>query len=401
MIEKPTFTVSQINAYIKQMFMRNEALQMVLVRGEVSNCKYHTSGHIYFTIKDFAGQLACVMFSGQRRGLSFSLQEGQSVIVKGSIQVYERDGKYQLYASEIALDGVGRLYEQIEQLKKRLQMEGLFDVAHKKAIPCYATKIGIVTAMTGAAIQDMIQITRRRNPYVQLVLYPALVQGDGAVSSIVNGIRCLDRKNCDVLIVGRVGGSIEDLMAFNAEEVVRAVAECVTPVISAVGHETDVTLIDFVSDLRAPTPSAAAELAVFEYARLEERLAAYHVALASSMVKKIEQTRKRLADIERFYSYVSPAAKLKEHRMNLLQMEQRLQDGMKRKQTFAKHRIALYAQRLQGASPLQKLSHGFAYVTDEEKKPLVSIKGLTKSSMVQVTLKDGNFSARVEEIQNV
>ena len=304
-----------------------------------------------------------------------------------------------MYANEIMLDGVGRLYEQIEQLKKQLQAEGLFDACYKKPIPPYAMRIGIVTAETGAAIQDMIQISKRRNPYVQLVLYPSLVQGEAAAASIVKGIQTLDKQGLDVLIVGRGGGSIEDLMAFNSEAVVRAVFACQTPVISAVGHETDVTLIDFVSDLRAPTPSAAAELAVFEFVRWEERLAGYHAALTSSMVKKIEQTRKRFADMERFFGYVSPAAKLKEHRMNLLQAEQRMQEAMKRKKLLARHRIALYAERLQGVSPLKKLSGGYAYVADAKNKPVVSVKGLTKGEQIQVSVKDGTFLAKVEEIQ--
>ena len=249
---RQAYTVTEVNLYIKNMFLKDPYLNSIYVKGEVSNCKYHTSGHIYFTLKDAQGQLACVMFAGQRKGLTFRLEEGQSVIVFGSISVYERDGKYQLYASQIVLDGLGVLYERFEKLKKDLEAEGLFDKSHKKPIPPYPKRIGIVTAATGAAIQDICNIARRRNPYVQLILYPAQVQGEGAAESVVRGIKVLDKLNLDVIIVGRGGGSIEDLWAFNEEIVARAIYARNTPVISAVGHETDVTIADFVADLRHP-----------------------------------------------------------------------------------------------------------------------------------------------------
>ena len=242
MENRNAYTVSKINLYIKNMFQTDYALNRIYVKGEVSNLKYHTSGHIYFTLKDEKSQMACVMFAGQRSGLRFRMAEGQNVIVFGNISVYERDGKYQLYANEITLDGVGSLYEQFEQLKKKLASQGLFLAEHKKDIPFYAKKVGIVTASTGAAIQDIVNIATRRNPYVELILYPAKVQGEGAAQTIVKGIETLDAMQLDVLIVGRGGGSIEDLWAFNEEIVAHAIYNCNTPVISAVGHETDTTL---------------------------------------------------------------------------------------------------------------------------------------------------------------
>ena len=269
------YTVTQINLYIKDMFARDYALNRIYVKGEVSNCKYHTSGHIYFTLKDSKGQMACVMFAGQRSGLAFRLQEGQSVIVLGSISVYERDGKYQMYAREILLDGAGVLYQKFEELKKQLDSEGLFDQEFKKSIKQYPNKVGIVTAKTGAAIQDMINVTTRRNPYVQLILYPALVQGEAAAASIVKGIKYLDSYGVDTIIVGRGGGSIEDLWAFNEEVVARAIFSCNTPIISAVGHETDTTIADYVADLRAPTPSAAAELVTGDIRDLFDDIQSY------------------------------------------------------------------------------------------------------------------------------
>ena len=258
------YTVSQVNNYIKNMFTQDFMLNRIAVQGEVSNCKYHSSGHLYFSLKDGGGAIACVMFAGQRKGLAFSMKNGDRVVVNGSVSVYERDGRYQLYAREIRLEGEGALYEQFLALKRQLEEMGMFAPEYKRPIPSYIRRLGVVTAPTGAAIQDIRNIAGRRNPYVQIILYPALVQGEGAASSIVRGIEALDELGVDVIIVGRGGGSMEDLWAFNEEPVARAIFQCRTPVISAVGHETDVTIADFAADLRAPTPSAAAELAVFD-----------------------------------------------------------------------------------------------------------------------------------------
>ena len=250
------YAVGQVNTYIKNMFSQDFMLRSISVKGEVSNVKYHSSGHIYFTMKDQTGTLSCVMFASARGGLAFQMQEGMQIIASGSIEVYERDGKYQLYAKKIVQDGAGNLYVRLEELKKSLQEMGMFDAQYKKPIPQYAKKIGIVTASTGAAVRDIINIAKRRNPYVQLILYPAQVQGDGAAESIVSGISALEAYGVDVIIVGRGGGSIEDLWAFNEEIVARAIFACSVPIVSAVGHETDTTISDFVADLRAPTPSA-------------------------------------------------------------------------------------------------------------------------------------------------
>ena len=288
------YTVKQVNAYIKNMFTQDFMLNRIYIKGEVSNCKYHTSGHLYFSLKDESGTIACVMFAGQRSGLSFRMQEGQQVIVLGSVSVYERDGRYQVYAKEIVLDGAGLLYEKFIKLKKELEEMGMFAPEYKKPIPRFAKKVGVVTAKTGAAIQDIINITHRRNPYVQLILYPTLVQGESAAVNIAAGIDYLDTLGLDVIIVGRGGGSIEDLWAFNEECVAMAIFRCETPVISAVGHETDFTIADFVADLRAPTPSAAAELAVFEYDTFENTLNLFAAQLSQSMQALIESRKKEL-----------------------------------------------------------------------------------------------------------
>lgn len=277
------YSVSQVNRYIRNMFSEDYFLQSVLVRGEVSNCKYHSSGHIYFTLKDASGTLSCVMFAGRRRGLSFRMQEGDQVIAAGTVDVYERDGRYQLYADRIIRDGVGLLNQRYEMLKRKLEESGMFDELYKKPIPRYIRTLGVVTAPTGAAVQDIINISLRRNPYLQIILYPAVVQGEGAAPSICEGIRTLDAYGVDVMIIGRGGGSIEDLWAFNEESVAEAVFECQTPVISAVGHETDTVITDYVADLRAPTPSAAAELAVFSYDQFQRDLRMYSEQLEGSM----------------------------------------------------------------------------------------------------------------------
>lgn len=247
------YSVSQVNTYIKNMFAQDYALSRISVKGEVSNCKYHTSGHIYFTLKDQSGTLPAVMFAGQQKGLSFRLREGQAVIVNGSVDVYPRDGKYQLYAREITLDGTGDLFARFIKLRDELEEMGMFAPEYKRPIPRYARTVGIVTADTGAAIRDIMNIAARRNPYVQLILCPALVQGAGAAASIVKAIKALDAKKLDVIIVGRGGGSIEDLWTFNEESVAKAIFECETPVISAVGHETDVTIADGVGARKSAT----------------------------------------------------------------------------------------------------------------------------------------------------
>ena len=259
---KNVYSVGQVNRYVKNMFTQDFFLQKVYVKGEVSNCKYHTSGHIYFSLKDETGTISCVMFAGQRRGLGFSMKDGDKVVAGGTVDVYERDGRYQLYVKEITLEGAGALYERFLALKQELEEMGMFAQEYKQPIPPFVRKLGVVTAPTGAAVQDIRNVSLRRNPYLQIILYPALVQGEGAAESVAKGIRMLDEAGVDVIIAGRGGGSIEDLWAFNEEIVARAIFECRTPVISAVGHETDFTIADFVADLRAPTPSAAAELAV-------------------------------------------------------------------------------------------------------------------------------------------
>ncbi len=392
------YSVTEINQYIKNLFMRDKILSFIQIKGEVSNCKYHTSGHIYFTLKDAQGQLACVMFAGQRRGLNFRLEEGQSVVASGSINVYERDGKYQLYATGIVLDGQGMLYEKFERLKRQLEEEGLFDREHKKPIPPYPRKVGIVTASTGAAIQDIVNISKRRNPYVQLVLYPAQVQGQGAAESVARGIAVLDRLGVDTIIVGRGGGSIEDLWAFNEELVARAIYRCNTPIISAVGHETDITIADFVSDLRAPTPSAGAELAVNDYQLFLDTLREYGRKLARELTQKLKAARSRTDQLRLRLFYASPAYQIKQKRQYLMDAEQKLRQGMTGKLRDRRYRLELLIARLEGLSPLSKLSKGYALIAGEDNKPVTSIHKVKKQDRLTISLLDGDILARAEDL---
>ncbi len=392
------YSVSQINTYIKHMFSGNSLLNHIYVKGEISNCKYHTSGHIYFTLKDGAAQIACVLFAGRRAGISFRMEDGQSVIVFGSISVYERDGKYQLYADEIRLDGVGRLYEEFEYLKKKLGAEGLFDTAHKRAIPRYAKRVGIVTAATGAALQDICQIAGRRNPYVQLVLYPAKVQGEGAADTVVRGIHALDGR-VDVMIVGRGGGSIEDLWAFNEEKVARAIYECRTPVISAVGHETDTTIADYAADLRAPTPSAAAELAVFDVRQLEEVLADIHGDMVNCMVLRLQEKRMLLRQKELQLKQVHPRYQLQQKRQQADELAERLSAKMKERLNTSRQKVALASQRLQGLSPMGRLEGGYSVVSLASGKVVKEIGQVAPGDEIQADVTDGTITAVVQSVK--
>ena len=395
------YSVAQVNSYIKNLFVQDFLLNRISVRGEVSNCKYHTSGHIYFTLKDKSGTLSAVMFAGQRKGLTFQLQEGQQVVVTGSIDIYERDGRYQLYAREIKRDGVGDLFERFQKLRDELEEMGMFAAEYKKPIPKYAKTIGIVTASTGAAIHDIINITARRNPYVQLILYPALVQGQDAKFSIVNGIRTLDSMGLDVLIVGRGGGSMEDLWAFNEEIVARAIFECETPVISAVGHETDVTIADYVADLRAPTPSAAAELAVFDYRQFENRLEVLREALNRGVERNLERKKAQVEQYQMKLKLHHPERILNDHRQRLVQIQDQMERRIEERLTDRKHRLALLAGRLHGLSPLEQLSRGFGFVTDKDGKTVASVNELQKEESLQIRLADGRVETRILKIEGL
>lgn len=389
------YTVGQVNSYIKNMFAQDFLLQELSVKGEVSNCKYHSSGHIYFTLKDPKGTISCIMFAGNRNKLSFRLQEGMAVVVRGTIDVYERDGRYQMYAKEISREGAGALYERYERLRQELLERGMFAPEYKKPIPAYVKTLGVVTAPTGAAVRDIINIASRRNPYVQIILYPALVQGENAAESIVKGIQMLERRRVDVIIVGRGGGSIEDLWAFNEEKVARAIFECNTPVISAVGHETDFTIADFVADMRAPTPSAAAELAVDDFRQIIRSCQDYQDRLQRSMQNKLDILRAYLKQYQMKMDYLSPATRLRDKRQRLVDLEEELRGAMKEKIKTDRHTLSLYLERYKGLSPLNKLNQGYSFVTDREGKAVTSTGQVQKGEFLEISVTDGVIEAEV------
>ncbi len=381
------------------MFTQDYLLQSLFVKGEVSNCKYHPSGHIYFTLKDPKGTVSCVMFAGNRSGLSFRLTDGQQVVVGGMVDVYERDGKYQLYAKQIVLDGAGLLYEKYEQLKRELAELGMFAQEYKQPIPKYIKTLGVVTAATGAAVRDIVQIATRRNPYIRIILYPAIVQGQAAVPSIIKGIRALEALQVDVMIVGRGGGSIEDLWAFNEREVAQAVFDCSVPVISAVGHETDTTIIDYVADLRAPTPSAAAELAVTDYKEILGEMEEYSIRLRDAMDRKIASYRQSLERAGMQLKFLCPAGKIRQHRERAMNLESSLQDGMRSLISEKRHLLALYIEKMKGLSPLEKLNSGFSYVENEAGKNIRSLEQLQIGENVLIRMRDGTVSAEVKRLE--
>ena len=396
------YTVAEINGYIKNMFAQDYLLNSVSVKGEISNCTYHSSGHIYFTLKDKQSVLACVMFAGNRaRGLSFALREGMQVIVAGNIDTYERDGKYQLYAKKITQDGLGELYERFELLKRTLEERGMFAKEYKKPIPTFVKKLGVVTAPTGAAVRDIISISKTRNPYIEIILYPALVQGADAAPSIVQGIRMLEAIGVDAMIVGRGGGSIEDLWAFNEEMVAEAIFDCSVPIISAVGHETDTTIADYVADVRAETPSAAAQIAVCEISRIEDYIENFRDTLYRDMCRILDKNRSAVSMSKLRLEKCSPENKIRDKRYYTMQMEEALKKYMKAALEESKYRLGLAAGRLNGVSPLEKLGQGYSYAVSSDGSNIKSIESVQEGDSLTLYVTDGKVDAKVVSKQKL
>lgn len=392
------YTVKQVNSYIKNMFKLDFLLNSVSVKGEISNCKYHTSGHIYFTLKDAEAALSVIMFASQAARLSFKLKDGMSVVVSGRVDVFDAAGKYQLYANTVQQEGIGELYQKFEQLKQYYEDMGYFAKEYKRPLPAFTRKLGVVTSKTGAAVQDIMNISQRRNPYIQIVLYPAYVQGEHAKQSIVRGITRLDKMGLDCIIVGRGGGSIEDLWAFNEPEVVEAVFNASTPVISAVGHETDFTLTDFVADMRAPTPSAAAELAVTEAVAVENRIYEYERRLKQQMMYSLSAKRDCLERLKLKIEYLNPVNQIYDKRQRLMNIEDKLNMLIKRCAADNRNRLRLYASKLDGLSPLKKLDMGYGYIENSEGNRIVSAGQVSSDDEITVYLKDGSIRSKVIEV---
>ena len=392
------YTVKQVNSYIKNMFKQDFLLNSVSVKGEISNCKYHTSGHIYFTLKDADAALSVIMFASQAAKLAFKLKDGMSVVVSGRVDVFDAAGKYQLYANTVQQEGIGELYQKYEQLKQYYEDMGYFAKEYKRQLPAFTKKLGVVTSKTGAAVQDIMNISRRRNPYIQIVLYPAYVQGEHAKQSVVNGIAKLDKLGLDCIIVGRGGGSIEDLWAFNEPEVVEAVFNASTPIISAVGHETDFTLTDFVADMRAPTPSAAAELAVTEVAAVENKIYEYERRLKQMMMYSLTAKRDYLERLKLQMEYLNPVNQIYDKRQRLMNIEDKLNMLIKRCVADNRNRLRLYASRLEGLSPLKKLDMGYGYIEDSQNDRIISVSQVSPEDEITVYLKDGSIRSKVIEV---
>lgn len=395
---KNVYTVSYVNTYIKNMFAQDYMLRSIIVSGEASNVKYHSSGHIYFTIKDQGGALACVMFAGYASKMSFKLKEGMQIEVAGSVSMYEKAGTIQLYATAIKMAGAGALFQKFEELKQELLELGMFDKMYKQPIPKYAKRVGIVTAPTGAAVQDIMQIARRRNPYVQLILYPAQVQGEGAKETIVAGIKTLENLGVDVIIVGRGGGSIEDLWAFNEKCVAQAIFDCSVPIVSAVGHETDTTIADYVADLRAPTPSAAAELTVFSYEEFDKKLKDMATLYTKEMQRKVNDNISYVNNKAARLESLSPVSQIKYKRMAYMNMVAKLDSLMENVMDSKKHKLHLYIERLKGMSPLDRIEQGFAGVSTTDGKKVYDVTKVSEGDTLNLTFKNGKIEAVTKKV---
>ena len=443
-MKQNSIPVGEVSRYIRSMVSQDYFLKHLAVSGEVSNLTYHRSGHIYFTLKDETAAMSCVMWASDRGGLGFRMKDGDRIVATGSVDVYLQQGRYQLYARKIELQGAGLLYERFLALKAELEETGMFAQEYKRPIPFYVKRLGIITAPTGAAVQDIRNIALRRNPYVELILYPALVQGEGAAASIVRGIETLDALGLDCLIVGRGGGSIEDLWAFNEEAVARAIFNCATPVISAVGHETDVTIADFVADLRAPTPSAAAELAVCDVRDLLGKLADEKDRLQAEMWERIDEEKRKLAVLGKHLQLLSPQMQIREKRQRAADLEERLAAGVlrlledrrnrlemlqvrfaaraaaslrdrkhdlerlqKRLQEYAaealrekKHHLQILLEKWEGLSPIRKLQQGYAYVENRDGRNVSSIRHVRKGETLHIEVTDGVIHTEVTGTQS-
>lgn len=379
-------TVSQLNNYIKRILDGNVILNNVWIKGEISNCKLHYSGHMYLTLKDEGGVLKAVMFKSAVRTLSFKPEDGMKVMARGRVSAYEAGGVYQLYVEEMIVDGVGALYVQYEQLKKRLAEEGLFSEEHKKPIPIYPEKVGVITATTGAAVRDIINVITRRFPYAEIIIYPSLVQGSGAAPNIVDGIKFFNEtKMVDTLIVGRGGGSIEDLWAFNEEIVARAIFESEIPIISAVGHETDFTIADFAADMRAPTPSAAAEISVPSQIELVSRLGMIRNKLNADMTKKLDRANTSLTSVK----LKNPQEKIDDYSIKLDNTVKQLVKSFEMEIMKKSEQLGKGCAKLDAMSPLSVMARGYAIPMNDENKVIRSAANLEKDKEFKLKFVDG------------
>ena len=395
-LNENVLTVSQVNGYLKLLIEQDDFLNQVAVRGELSNCKLHSSGHLYFTLKDGESELAAIMFRSAATRLPFVPKSGMKVTVYGKISVYEKGVRYQLYAETMLEDGLGALWLEFERLKKKLEAEGLFDPGRKRPLPAYPSCVGIVTSPTGAAVWDMVNITGRRFPGVRILICPVLVQGASAPASMCRALAYLNvTKACDVIILGRGGGSAEDLWAFNDEGLVRAVAASEIPIVSAVGHETDFTLCDFAADQRAPTPSAAAELVLRDHRDVLQRFDGLSDRMDACMESRLQRYRSRLTEWEQRLKLCSPEGRLKEQRNRLERLATGMDASMQNRLGSARQRLELAVNHLEAVNPLAVLARGYGVVQDSEGRVVSSVAALRVGEPVTIRLSDGRAVAEI------
>ena len=388
-------TVTQLNKYLKDRFDEDENLNAILVKGEISNFKNHYTGHLYFTLKDENSLIKCIMFKSYAEKLNFKPKDGMKVMVFGTVSVFERDGVYQIYVKSMMEDGIGDLHEQFEQLKAKLEKEGLFEQTHKKAIPLYPKVVGVLTSQTGAVIRDIINVSTRRNPNVYIKLLPVPVQGPGAAEQIADKIRIMNEKKlADVLIIGRGGGSLEDLWPFNEEIVARAIYDSEIPIISAVGHETDFTIADFVADLRAPTPSAAAELAVPDIFEVKQKIINYQNRSKLALKKKIEIMKLRFEKVMKSRVFTDPMRKIMDNSIILDDYMKRLENAMKEIKTEKKNKYIELVTKLDSISPLKTLIRGYS-LTEKDGQIIKSASQIDKGDIITIKFSDGEKNAEV------
>ncbi len=397
-----TLTVSELNRYIKKLLNYDPILSNISIKGEISNLKFHGNGHLYFSLKDEQSKISCVMFKGNCKTIKFDIHNGIKVIVKGSISVFERNGQYQFYAENIEPDGIGALHLTFEQLKSKLEKEGLFDTSYKKTLPSFPKKIAVITSLTGAVIRDIISITKRRNNCVEIIIFPVLVQGESAASQISNAIRKVNDffSDIDIIILARGGGSIEELWAFNEEIVARSIFDSNIPIISAVGHETDYTISDFVSDLRAPTPSTAAELAVPRILDVQNTLDKFYYLLNESVLSKIKEKKSELKQWNKSKLFSCVQDKLQQNHQLVDILQKDLSNNIRIKFQIYKGKLIENAAKLETLNPISTISRGYALLLDSKNNlPIDSIKKIKTEQSIKIILKDGVISCDISKIE--
>lgn len=398
-MQMKTLSVSELNNYIKNVIDNDFILKNSNIKGEISNFKLHVSGHVYFSLKDKNSKINCIMFRSYAKNLKFIPENGDNVILKGRVSVYQKDGAYQFYCEDIEKEGVGDLFIAFEALKKKLYNEGLFDEYNKKEIPRFANKIGVITSPTGAAVKDIINVSKRRNKGIELLIYPALVQGENAPKDLIDGINYFsNRDDIDTIIIARGGGSIEELWAFNNEDLAYAIYNCKKPVISGVGHETDFTICDFVSDRRAPTPSAAAEIGVFNLSEINTNIGNYKNRLYNLIKNTINLKFKELNSLESAIKLNSPINTVANEYMKIDNLKNKLCHKIKSKIEYEKIKLSKANSLLNAHNPLNILSKGFSIIKDEKNNVITTKEKIEKNKCINITLKDGSTRVRISDI---